>query len=88
MNFIPYDIKKVGRNMYNKTENLRIIEEFAETGISCAKIIDFPQERSNVAANSLNNSAKRYGYNHIQFLSRKKELFVINTQLISSEEKL
>lgn len=87
MNFIPYDINKVNRNKYRKTENLRLIEEFAESGESCAKIKNFPQIRSSVAATSLNHSARNFGYPHIRFISRKEELFVINENLVNAKEE-
>lgn len=87
MNFIPYDINKVNRSKYRKTENLRLIEEFAKSGESCVKIENFPQKRASVAATTLNHSAKHFGYPHIRFMSRKGELFAINEILVNAKEE-
>lgn len=87
MNFIPYDINKLNKNKYRKTENLRLIEEFAESGESCAKIENFSQKTSSVAATTLNHSAKHFGYPHIRFMSRKGKLFVINENLVNAKEE-
>ena len=44
MKLVPYDVAKLpGKNVYSKSENLRILEEFANSGLECVKVEGWTQ---------------------------------------------
>lgn len=78
MKLIPYDIDKVkGRMQYKRSENLRILEEFAKSELECAKVEDYSCENAHNCAASLRNSIKRYKFADITVSARKGEVYLI-----------
>lgn len=80
MKLVPYDMQKIpGRGVYKRSENLRILEEFAESGLECAKVEDYTQKNANSCISALNNSIKLYNKNGIQAIMRGGDVFLIKT---------
>lgn len=51
----------VGRlRTYSVSENRRLLEEFANSGLECAKVTDFTHRDAYVCANALRNSIRTY----------------------------
>lgn len=78
MKLVEYDINKIeGVKLYKKSENLKILEEFIESGMDCAKIEGFNQKSAMGCAASLNSSIKRYNIGGIRAISRKEKCYLI-----------
>lgn len=78
MKLIPYDKAKIeGIMYYKKTDNLKILEEFASSGLDCAKVDEFSNKSAFSCANSLNHSIKRYKFAGIHAISRRGNVYLI-----------
>lgn len=81
MKLVEYDINKIeGAKIYKKTENMKILEEFIESGMDCAKIEGFNQNSAMGCAASLNSSIKRYNLGGIRAISRKRNCYLVKIQ--------
>lgn len=80
MKLIPYDKKDLCIG-YRFTSNLKILEDFANSGLECAKVEGFPQKNAGQSAASLNQSIKRYKMFTIRAISRKGEVFLIKQSI-------
>lgn len=72
-----YDIKKINAKLFSKTENRKLLEEFIDSNLACAKVECFPQKNSKVCTSSLNNSIKTYHMLGIKAIERKGQVFLI-----------
>lgn len=78
MKLIPYDKAKIeGIMYYKKTDNLKILEEFASSGLDCAKVDEFSNKSAFSCSNSLNHSIKRYKFAGIRAISRRGNVYLI-----------
>lgn len=81
MKLIPYDIDKLeGRSYYKKSENFRILEEFTNSDMECAKIEDFSQASAMHCVSSLKGSIKRYRFSGVAAMVRKGEAYLIKVK--------
>lgn len=77
-------IKKVskkeipGSKLYSRSDNLRILEEFANAGYEWGEVEDFTQKTAGYCASSLNLSIKRYKMFHLRAISRGNRVFLHN----------
>lgn len=78
MKLVEYDINKIeGAKCYKKSDNLRILEEFIESGMEYAKVEGFNNKTAMHCATSLNTSIKRYNLGGIRAISRKGVCYLI-----------
>lgn len=80
MKLVPYDMQKsnlFSYRGYKRSNNLKILEEFIDSDLDCAKVEGFTQKNATTAAKSLNNSIKRYKFLNIHANARKNNLFLI-----------
>lgn len=75
MKLVPYDVKKV--KYYSTTKNLKIIKEFKESNLQCAKIEDFPHADARSCYSSLVGSIKRFGIVGVRVITSRGEVFLI-----------
>jgi hypothetical protein len=81
MELIAYDRDKIENiGSYKKTENMRIIDEFIESGLDCAKVEGFTQKRAWSCADSLNKTMVRMKKAGIKALSRKGEVYLVKLE--------
>ena len=78
MKLTAYDKKKLGDigGYYNKTKTFEILDEFARSEMTCAKLEDWPHKSAMSCQASLSNSAKHYGFN-IRVITRRGEVFLL-----------
>lgn len=80
MKLIAYDKKKLDTGVYyTKTNNMRFIEEFANSSMDCAKVEGWTQQDAWSCAASLNSTIKRMGKKNIRAISRKGEVYLLKT---------
>ena len=80
MQLIPYDVTKVKTvGGYKKSENLLLLEEFANSELQCAKVENFPHKDAWICAAALRNTIKRNGMTNIECITRNGEVFLIKT---------
>lgn len=77
MKLIPYngDLE----NVYKKTKNLLILEEFMNSKDDCVMVEDYPHKSAHGCANALIASAKRFGFN-VTVLTRKEKVFMVKNK--------
>lgn len=84
MKLIPYDARNLTvRKGYKKSENLRILEEFVESGMECAKVEGYTQKNALICSSSLSSSIRNYNMGGVIARTRNGEVFLIKV----SEEK-
>lgn len=77
MKLVKCDINKVGGMLYKKSCNLKILEEFVESGMECAKVEGWNHSNASVCVTSLNLSIKRYKIGGIHAITRKGEVYLV-----------
>lgn len=79
MRLVAYDVRKLGgvKGFYKKSANLELLEEFANSNMICAEVVDYHQCNATSCASSLNHSIKRYKMNGIEAHERKGKVFLI-----------
>lgn len=80
MKFIAYDKNKIETRGYQRSDNLKLLEGFAESGLECAKVEDWTQKNAFICAGSLQHSIKRYRMNNLRCVTRSGEVFLIRTE--------
>lgn len=86
MKLVPYDVSKINKNLYAKTDNYRILTTFLESGLDCAKLEGWPQSSVSSCLSSLKSSIKRYRMG-VDVISRKGEVFLIKRKYSSEKEE-
>lgn len=76
MKLTPYNNPDEFR-LWKRCNNQRIIEEFVESGLDCARIDDYPQSSARSARNALSASIRRLGYRNIKVCVRGKNVFLL-----------
>ena len=83
MRLVPYDLKKIDKaEGYRKSMNQKIIEEFLESDLDCAKIEDWTQKSAMACAGSLNRSIEKYKMTGARAVSRKGNVYLIRVSAI------
>ena len=83
MKIVPYDLKKIDKaDGYKKSNNQKIIEEFLESDLDCAKIENWTQKSAMSCAGSLNRSIVKYKMTGARAISRNGEVFLIRVSAI------
>lgn len=85
MKLTAYDKRKLGNldGCYGKTKMFGVLDEFANSEMTCAKLEDWPHKSATSCQASLVKSIKRYGFN-IKVITRKGEVFLLKTIDIES----
>lgn len=80
MTLIPYDKSKIEYlEGYSKTKNQKILEEFINSDMDCAEVVEYTNKDAHSVTNSLNLAIKRFRYANIRAISRKDRAFLIKT---------
>ena len=75
---IPCDRNEI-EGGYARTKNLKILEEFRDSGLDCAKLEGWTNKDANHAATSLNVSIKRFKFGGIKATGRAGNVYLIKT---------
>ena len=75
MTLVPYDKKEL--HHYKRSDNLKILEEFAKSGLDCARIEGWTQKNATTCVESLRNSIRHYHMNGITVSERKGKVYLI-----------
>lgn len=65
--------------MFAKSENQKIINEFANSGLACVKLEGWLHRNATYCANSLRHTIKILHMEHIKAVVRKNEVYLIDT---------
>lgn len=79
MKFEKYSIKKIGMG-YKRSNNMKLLDEFKESGLKCAKVTEYTTKTPRYCASSLQQTINRYHkeYRGLRAISRGDEVFLIN----------
>lgn len=61
MDIILHD-RNLIKSGYAKTKNQKILEQFRDSKMDCAKVVNWTNKDAKCCANSLNASIKRFGF--------------------------
>ena len=86
MRFEAYDINLVEAKGYKRSPNVRLLNEFVNSGLVCATVEDFEQRDANVCATSLRKTALRERLYSVKVIVRKGKVYLIN-EIIANKKK-
>lgn len=78
MRFTVCDINEA--KFYKRTKNLKLLEDFRDSGAHCAKVEDWNNKNCYVCTGSLRNSIRRYRFSTLQAITRNGEVYLINKE--------
>lgn len=78
MKFVPADVRKLNLKGYTKTDNLELLEAFANSGCDCVKVVNFHHKDSKSCAASLKNSITRFKIGSIRVIVRGDDVYLID----------
>lgn len=80
MRFEPAKLEKA-RMYYKSSANVELLEKFRESGLKCAKVLDYIHAKPTNCTSSLNNTARRYKMSNIRAVTVNSEIYLINTEV-------
>ncbi len=81
MKLTPYDINKLGGiRGYAKTNNLKVLEEFANSDSDCVKVEDYPHKTATGCYTALNKSIKTFNMTGIRVCQRGQDVFLVKVK--------
>lgn len=75
MKLVPYDEKNI--KYYKSTKNLKILEEFIESDMSCAKLEGYTQKNAKNCQTSLLGSIRKFRIHGVKVLVRKDDVILL-----------
>lgn len=85
MKIIPVKKSEI-KNVYRKTKNLKIFDEFLESDHEAVRVIDDPNRSVKDISSSLRQSLRRFHYeNKIMIVKRGDNLYLIKKHLNSKK---
>lgn len=76
MRFVACD-----ETIFARSDNFRLLSEFVDSGLKCAKVEGSHHKSPHYCASSLNQSAKRYNFFSVKAVVRNGELYLINESI-------
>ena len=76
MHFVKTDLKRKD-GFYKRTKVLATLEDFKESGIEVAKLVDWSYVSAKTGANTLNQSIKHYRIAGIRAFQKNGEIFLV-----------
>lgn len=64
-------------NGYKKTKNMQILDEFVQSGMECAEVMEFTNKTASSCANSLRATIEKQRYGGITAISRNNKAYLI-----------
>ena len=80
MTLVPYNKNDLTIPIYKRSSNLKILEEFANSDLDCARVDGYTQSKPQYCVNSLSNSIKQFGMYGIKVIRRKDDVFLIKVK--------
>lgn len=79
MKLVPVDRTEIGisRRGFRRSKNLDILTTFVESDMDTARLDAFDYTNARAGSSSLKASIKRFGFNGINAVSRKGNLYLI-----------
>lgn len=77
MKLVPYEKSKLNYGAYKVSNNYKILNEFVESGLDCARVDGFTSKTAGNCAAALKKSIKRYKFGGISAISRKGCVYLI-----------
>lgn len=77
MKLVKADINKVQPNLYKKSNNLKLLEEFINSGEDCMEVVDYTHKKTSGCVWSLNNSIRIYSLGGIRAICRDKRVYLV-----------
>ena len=65
---------------YKSTANQILLESFLNSGLECAKVRDWEQSTSHIAANAFKKTAKRYGL-RVDVFVHNDEVYLVRKEM-------
>lgn len=88
MRFEAYDINLVECKGYKRTSNVKLLNDFVNSGLACATVEDFDQRNAHICAASLRKTALRERLYSIKVMSRKGKVYLINELIANKKDRV
>ena len=79
MKLIPVDVKEFEALINKNTSNYKVLSEFIDSGMDCARLDGFSQKRADICANSLRAAIKRYKFG-VRVIVNRGEVFLVKVK--------
>lgn len=76
MKFVPCN-----ETIYARSDNFRLLDEFMQSGLKCARVEGSTHKKPCSCTSSLNESAKRFNFFSVKAVVRNGEVYLINTSI-------
>ena len=80
MKLVSVNIEEYTKRAYSRTKNLKLLEEFINSDMDCAKDEEYDHKDAYSCASSLKKSSILYGLNNINVSVRKGEVLLIKVR--------
>lgn len=79
MKLVKANLKELGKIRTKKSDRLKLLEEFAESDMDCAEVVNFTHKHATSCASSLNESIKRYHMTSIRAIQSGDRVYLVKT---------
>ena len=88
MKIVPIE-KSEMTNVYRKTKNLKILDEFLESGYEAVRVIDDSNRGAHLLSRSLQQSIKWFGLsNRVIAIKRKDNVYLVKKKHLNISKEL
>jgi hypothetical protein len=87
MKLVPTNIDKIMLKRYGRSDNLGLLNEFADSNLVCAEVINYPHKSANCCATSLQASIRRYKMSRISCTTVNGRVILVKWDMIDHVEK-
>lgn len=77
MELVAYDKEKLNLNLYRRTKWLKFIDEFIESDMNCAKVVNYTNKDAKSCVTSLAVAIRRFHKDGIRAIMHKNEVYLI-----------
>lgn len=86
MKLIPCDEKAIATVKNVRSDNFKLLMDFAERGIECAKVEGYPHKNADSCAVALRIAIKKYRLFTIGVVVRKEDVYLIRKKPIVKKQ--
>lgn len=80
MKLVKRNLVEVDFKSFAETRNQEILDEFMDSDMECAEVMDYTHKTATSCAGSLNTSIKRFKYHGVKAISRSNKVYLIKVK--------
>ena len=79
MKLVPFNVKDIAPRRYKLCANQKVIQEFLDSGLECAKVEDYTQHSAYCCTKCLSIAIKSMNVGTVCAITRKGNVYLIKT---------